>query len=511
MKKQWRTPIILASALVLLLGVWWLSTLLPGEVATETTTTTTTAPMVFEAAAADVASIAVHNTKADLTLLPQSTQNTDGSTSISWQLDSTTGLPFSSTKLASIANAMLDLSASRVIAENATDLAAFGLAQPSTQITITLKNGAVHVISLGNELASGSGVYASVDSNGTIYAISSTTAGLAQVGLLELLDQAKTIGIDAAELIGLNFDRAKDNLSMYSTCVYEETTIGDTTSSFFDFKLTRPLAITGNPDKLTTLATEALKAAAAEFVEINPADLTIYGLDQPQYTIALTTATKTVTLKIGKQVGDSYYMISDALPAVFKVSTSTFSVLDMPAIEMVDRQFMMKPIWTVDRVVVDIPGASFTAEIAQTSAQIASDEGVTFRLDGADARIFSESDSSLFTAFYQRIIGLRMAGIEAGVSPANTRDGSIVFSIKADPSNNVAAHNVVIEFARRDDYTDYVFIDGVYAGYYIDRALAFTSEKLNAEGIVVAYDMMKYAMAHAVNGVFDTQEGYQLD
>ncbi len=57
----------------------------------------------------------------------------------------------------------------------------------------------------------------------------------------------------------------------------------------------------------------------------------------------------------------------------------------------------------------------------------------------------------------------------------------------------------------------YVFIDGKYTGYYINADQTFAATDNRMEGIVVAYKRLFYAMEHAVDGVFDTREGYQLD
>ena len=41
------------------------------------------------------------------------------------------------------------------------------------------------------------------------------------------------------------------------------------------------------------------------------------------------------------------------------------------------------------------------------------DESTVFRLNDQDAKIFSETGRSLFSAFYQRIIGMQIAGVDA--------------------------------------------------------------------------------------------------
>ena len=91
------------------------------------------------------------------------------------------------------------------------------------------------------------------------------------------------------------------------------------------------MPIVGSTDKLTTFATEALGLEVSKFVEINPQDLSQYGLDQPQYTITLQTAAGDLILRIGKAADDSsYYMMSDAMPVVFTAAKDSFTTIDMP-------------------------------------------------------------------------------------------------------------------------------------------------------------------------------------
>ena len=139
------------------------------------------------------------------------------------------------------------------------------------------------------------------------------------------------------------------------------------------------------------------------------------------------------------------------------------------------------------------------------------DETVEFKLDGKNAKIVSETGRNLFSAFYQRIIGMQIGGVDIEADPVNTHDASITFYLKADPDSGAPASFEVIEFARRDDYTYYVFIDAVYSGFYVDANRTFLSSETGSEGVVIAYKKMLYAIEHAIDGVFDTTEGYQLD
>lgn len=514
MKKQWRTILIMGAVLVAIVLVWVGSTLLPGNTDTTETTTTTTLdlPIVFKAAADDVASMTVQNDEATFTLLPVSLTDEDGKTTLGWQVQGMEDLPFSQTQLDKVVKVGTLLYANRILADSAPDLAPYGLDKPAAQVTVKLKTGTQHTISFGRELPSGYFDYAIVDQTGPVYSVASSTVKEVKKPLADFLDEKKIIDIESEALQGLIFSRAKDDLKVEIAATYTEINNAGTVSAAYNFDVLSPIQVAGSADRLNTFVSQIMALDVQQFVAINPDDLTQYGLDAPQYTIVLQTADRAVTLSIGKAAGDgAFYMLSDQVPAVFKIAQSAITNLDMPFIEMIERLFALKSIWLVDQVKVNLPGAVFTTEINMPKSSKTEDEEVTFLLNGQNAKIFNEKNKSLFSSFYQRIIALQIAGEAAEDTPVNTHDGSITYYMKADTENNEPAYTQVIEFARRDDYTYYVFIDGTYTGFYIDGNKAFTSRENGSEGIVTAYKMMMYAIEHAVDGVFNTEEGYQLD
>ncbi|HAL74864.1 MAG TPA: hypothetical protein DCM45_07250, partial [Clostridiales bacterium] len=391
MKKQWRTILIMGIALVALILVWAGSTLLPGSEPTEATTTTSlNLPVIHKIDADQVTSMTVNNESESYTLLPE-TVSKDGKDQLIWTVEGMGQLPFDSSLTEKVANVGLILYASKEISAGEANLVPFGLDNPKTSITVLYKNGEKHTISFGNKLASGYFDYATLDGKGTIYSVASSTVNNLKQPLLSLLDKKQVIGIDAADLQGLVFERSKDSLKLVAACEYAEVNNGGTTSASYTFKLSEPLVINGNADSLTNFATASINLPVTGFVELEPDDLSKYGLDQPQYTITLQTAAKAVTVRIGKMADDTdYYMISDAMPVVFKAARSSLTNIDMPFVEMIERLFSLKSIWLADHVKVSLPGAVFTVEIDFPKDASAEDDEVKFTLNGQNAKIFSE-------------------------------------------------------------------------------------------------------------------------
>lgn len=513
MNKQWKPLIIFSAIIVVLLLVWLGSAIIPGIGKVEETTaptTTSAVDPVFKTEMTDIQYLEVVNEKNTFKLIPEEVTDKDGKVSLIWTVDGMADYPFSSSTVESLARVAGLVYASKEIATGVTDLVPFGLDKPSGILKVFLKNGETHEIKFGNEIPSGYYDYVTLDDTGRICTVASTTANRVRSSLLDLLDKSNVIGINVYDLTELVFERAKDQLRLVTDV--ELVGKAGSGSEYFNFAITGPVHRNGSSEGLTKLINESATATAVSIIALDPEDLSIYGLDNPQYVFTLTTEEKTVVLKIGSKAdGANYYAISDQFPAVFTVATSAFTSVDMKVTEMMDRFVCLESIWEVSKIEADILGTRFVTEIEMTKDQRADDEGVTFLIDGKNARIFSETKKSLYSLFYQRVIGILIEGIDTEADPVNTRDVRLTFHIKADEANGVPAYTKVVEFARRDDYNYYVFVDGVYGGYYVDGEKAFTSNRKDNEGILVAYKKMIYAMENAVDGIFNTQEGYQLD
>lgn len=513
MNKQKKTLIALGAVLAILLAAWGTSGLWLGGNQEEEPTFTTNPPVdpVFETDMESVRRIEIQNETDSFVLLPEHVRS-DDKVSIAWSVQGMEDYPFASRGLEDLANVASLVYANREIATDETDLAQFGLAEPLATLTVVLDSGQTHVIKFGNKLATGSYDYAMLDDSGRVCSVASRTVDRVKQSRLDLLDKSRVIELELADLTRFTFERARDDLRIVANC----TLIGEagSGSEYLDFSVIEPIIRDGSPENLNKLVQETMFIQVDRFVEIDPEDISRYGLDQPQYMFELEAGSRTLNLTIGKAADStSFYALSDSMPAVFTVKQSNFTTIDMRPIEMLDRFVSLVAIWEVSKIEGDLFGETFVAEIEMAKNKRADDEDVFFKLDGRDAKIFSEKNRSLFSNFYQRIIGILIAGLDTDAEPVNTRDASIIYHLKANDDTGQPARRQVIEFAKRnpDDYTYYVFIDGEYTGFYVDGNASFTTTRTDSEGLVVALKMMRYAIDNAVDGVFDTQEGYQLD
>ncbi len=511
MKKQTKSLMVLAGVLAVLLIIWAASPLWLNREPDETTITTREEiDPIFQSEAEDIARVEISHEQDTFALLPDAVTDSDGKISYDWQVEGMEDYPFAQTDLSAVANMAKSVYTSTEIESAASDLAPYGLDDPQATFSVVLKNGSRHDIKVGSLMPNKSYYYAMLDDSGRVCSLAKATGDRMMQTRLDLLDGDQVVSVEESDLTGFIFERARDAARIAVDCQL----VGEpgTPESYIEYELREPIIRPGGSGNLNMLITETLAMTAADFVEIDPVDLAPYGLSSPQYLLNLQTAAGETEIKIGSQADSNhFYAISSEIPAVFKLPTSTFTSIDMKVIDMLDRFVALVSIWKVDRIDGNIFGETFSTEISMTQENRTTDEDVVLTLDGQDAKIVDEKGKSLYTKFYQRLISVMIAGLEPEAEPDNTKDASMVFHMKADPETGRAAYTQTVEFAPRDDYTYYVFIDGEYSGFYVEKEASFESTRKEYEGITVALDMMRYAISHAEDGVFNTEEGYPLN
>ncbi len=510
MKKQLRNMLIMSGVLVVLLALWLVPALMPGSDESDATTAATThAPMaLLTVDPAEVARIAVHNNYSDLTLLPEQSLDASGEGLVRWQLAENQGFPISQTSLTDLAEAALTMTYTEVIVDNPDDLAAFGLNRPVSTISIVFSNGSSTTVEFGSNLSSGKGTYARISQDTRIYAVDSRFKDLSSQSLADLIDLSQTVGgLKITDLSSMEFFRAADQLSLGATI--EPLDPADTAAGLA-FNLTEPVVRAGNTDTLTSLLNSILNLSAVRMVDLDASDLTRYGLSEPRYQFKLGALSgKEVVVSIGDSAGNGqYYVTSSALPAIMTVQADALTAVDLPLTDYVDRFVALMSIWKVSSVALDLEGEQHVLEMSIAEGQPITDETVVLKLDGQNANLVSPTGENLFSTFYQTLIGIRIDGFDLAASPDGPATSRIAYTLKPDPETQTGAKTLVIEFVTRDAYTDYVLIDGSYAGFYVNHHDVFTSGQVGQEGLLVAISQLQYAIDHAVDGVFDTSKGY---
>jgi Domain of unknown function (DUF4340) len=91
-----------------------------------------------------------------------------------WEMVAPTALPVDQEAASGVVNALNPLSSDQLIDEKASNLAAFGLAQPAFELTVTKKDGKTQEVQIGDEVPTGGDVYVKLAGDARVYTMSSS-------------------------------------------------------------------------------------------------------------------------------------------------------------------------------------------------------------------------------------------------------------------------------------------------------------------------------------------------
>jgi putative NADH-flavin reductase len=121
-----------------------------------------TSPKILTLKMSDMRQIAFKRRDGTATTIRRNAEN-------KWQITAPKTLDADTSNVQSVATMLSDFNSDRLVDENATDLASYGLAPPALEITVTMDDGKVSKLLLGDETPTGSGVYAKLDGDARLF------------------------------------------------------------------------------------------------------------------------------------------------------------------------------------------------------------------------------------------------------------------------------------------------------------------------------------------------------
>ncbi len=193
-----------------------------------------------------------------------------------------------------------------VIADKATDLKQYGLAEPEVQISATTKDGKTQTVLVGDETPTGDSAYVMLSGDPKVYAISKNTRTNLDKGLNDLRDK-RLVPVDFDKIASVEINGSKLHLAFGSqdgqwTVRNPSNFRGDT--SKMEAVIEKMRTATMDP----SIPEAEAKKAAAQFAS-----------GVPVATVKATDASGTQVLEVRKSK-DAYYAKTTAMDGVFKVS-----------------------------------------------------------------------------------------------------------------------------------------------------------------------------------------------
>jgi hypothetical protein len=213
-------------------------------------------------------------------------------------------LPADSSAIGVISGSLAPLSSDHAIDDNLTDLTAYGLEPAVISVKITTKDGKVNHLRIGTESPDKSSVYASVDGDKHLYAMSTTIRDTFNKGARDLREK-HLLSFEADQL-----SRVELNVAGKPPLEFAKT------ADAWQILKPRPLRADGlQVDELV----RQFKDAEMDISADDKSAAAAFASGKPHSTARITTPSGVLTLEVRKS-GNDYYAHSSALTGAFKVT-----------------------------------------------------------------------------------------------------------------------------------------------------------------------------------------------
>lgn len=232
-----------------------------------------------------------------------------------WQITSPQVLDADAAAVATITSASANLNSERVVDENATDLASYGLAPPLLEVDFTTKDGKTTKLLLGENTPAGNGVYAKLDGDPRLFTTGGFNKSTFDKVAKDLRDK-RLLKFDQEKLSRIEFTSKKQT--------YEFGKVGAN-----DWQILKPKPMRADAS-LTEGLVIKLKAASMDTSgpDEDPKKAAAAFASAPVVAVAkVTDPSGTETLEVRK-AKDTYYAKSSVVDGVFKLSKEMGDSLD---------------------------------------------------------------------------------------------------------------------------------------------------------------------------------------
>lgn len=358
-----------------------------------------------------------------------------------WSMEPAAELPMNSDAAETYASDLTQIAAVRVVEDNASDLSKYGLDKPAT-IKISLSDGSSKEILVGSYNPTNEGIYVKNSDGNKVYLVNKDSEDNLKAGRSRFIKK-DILPVEYTDLKTFSFERNG------------ELQFAIDIPSSSEIKVVKPVEENGESSKVGPMLSSVVGLRIGDIVDENPSDLSKYGLDKPAYAIEYGDAKTTKKILIGNEVekGSTAYAKFPDGKTVYTIDTSSLTFLDAKLSDVITPFVYLPNISDVNKVELFIDGQKIVSDITTDKDNSDNDK---FMVNGKDANMKDEKDSSLFKKFYQALIGVTMYKYEPEGKPAGTPEVTIKYYMKPD------SKAVTVDFISKDDNYYYAVKDGVY-------------------------------------------------
>lgn len=251
------------------------------------------------------------------------------------------------------------------------------------------------------------------------------------------------------------------------------------------WRVLRPIQIQANNYALYSLILELTSVEALSYVEIGPKDLSIYGLDEPAFTFAVTGVDIdgqpfVEEVSFGNAAGsDRFFGWSSRLNAVFISRKLRLDYSELELIDLIERRPLQISLSTVSEINIETPTAQYLGQLQQQDGKI------MYLFNGQNADLQSPDGYHYFKQLYRSINGIEAMGVD--IKSPSELDIRYTFRIIYQAEAADDPETVELSLVARDESTYYIYVDDQYSGLYCSRDV-LTGEKNHKYGILLTLE-----------------------
>jgi len=353
--------------------------------------------------------------------------------------------------LSSIVYEFSNITATKIVMDNAISLNQFGLENHPKILKIIMKDNTTKEFLFGKPALDRSGIYF-IDANNkkTVY----------------LMDPSK-YAIIFSEPVALNnltlFTSTQDSLSGIKLEKYGKLEFEIKISSKSDWRMSAPYKAAIRNILVDDLYKLFETVNAESYVDGKLKPLSEYGLATPKYTLTLINKTNKKVIEIGaKNPNGLYYGKMNDSKEVFLIKPENISLIEMPTTDLIMKFINLQDITNVKKLKLEIDGKTDTIDIQNTDINGSSDEKYLF--DGVDVTgLRDESATPLLKNLYESIISVSWYELDLVSKP---KLGKVDLTMSFELNDGTSYK---IQLSKKNEVYYYAYIDGEYAGYVVNK------------------------------------------
>ncbi|MGE3277431.1 MAG: DUF4340 domain-containing protein [Vicinamibacterales bacterium] len=235
----------------------------------------------------------------------------DGDT---WKMTAPVATDADATEVSGLTSNLASVAINRVVDEQASDLAAYGLADPRIRVAYTTAAGGAGTLEIGDKTPAGSDVYARAGDSNRVVLVSS---------FLETTFDKKPFDLRDKSVLAFERDKA-DGITIRHGSGEPIRLARDGST----WTVEAPVKARGDYGAIEGLLTRLSTASMSALVETDGTDLAKYGLADPAARITVSTGSSQATLALGPDVDGKTYARDEARELVFTVDPSLVTDLE---------------------------------------------------------------------------------------------------------------------------------------------------------------------------------------